>query len=237
MNRPATASGSGPRAVLTSAGHLAATAAGASVGWWTGHVAPRFPATVLGLALSLWCLGSAWRCQGRARLPGFALDRSVRLATALSVHPVLALALAPLCLPFPPSAASRAGLTGEAADASRAIRRVLRVAVEPTGWPELTGWRMMPLLVRQHHRHASTVAAATTGASVWGRLRARLPVPAALLLSAAATLTLPGITLTEAQMVMLAVTVSTAAWDSPREGSRGESHAGHSSSGAKTVRS
>ncbi|MFE7277383.1 hypothetical protein [Streptomyces sp. NPDC057623] len=164
------------------------------------------PATVLGLALSLWCLGSAWRCPGRARLPGFALDRAVRLATALSVHPAMALALLPLCLPFPPPAASRTGLTGEAADASRAIRRIVRVAVEPAGWPELTGWRVMPLLLDHHQRHASTVASATARDVP----RTRLPVLAALLLTAVAAWAVPGVTLTQAQAVMLAVAVVTA---------------------------
>ncbi|MFM9447579.1 hypothetical protein [Streptomyces acidiscabies] len=181
------------------------TAAGASLGWWTAHASPGRPATVLALALALCCLGSAWR----AGPAGFAVDRTVRVVTALSVHPALALALLPLCLPHRPPTA-RPPLTGEAADASRAIRRIVRTAVEPKGWPELTAWRLMPLLVTHHERHAGTVAAARGRASVRS-LRSGLPVPAALLLTAAAVWAVPGTTLTQAQAVMLMVTIATAA--------------------------
>ncbi|WP_416970856.1 hypothetical protein [Streptomyces sp. 4F14] len=183
----------------------ATTAAGSSLGWWTAHASPDRPATVLALALALCCLGGAWR----AGPAGFAVDRTVRVATALSIHPALALALLPLCLPLRPPTA-RPPLTGEAADASRAIRRIVRTAVEPKGWPELTAWRLMPLLVDRHDRHADTVASATARASVRS-LPGGLPVPAALLLTAAVVWAVPGATLTQAQAVMLMVTIATAA--------------------------
>ncbi|QNP71092.1 hypothetical protein IAG44_17710 [Streptomyces roseirectus] len=181
------------------------TAAGASLGWWTSHASPGDPVGVLALALALCCLGSAWR----AGLAGFAVDRTVRLVAVLTVHPVLALALLPLCLPHRPPT-TRPPLTGDAADAARAIRRIVRTAVEPKGWPELAAWRLMPLLVTHHDRHAGTVATATTRTAI-RTVPGRLPLPAALLLTSVAVWTVPGMTLTQAQTVMLAVTIVTAA--------------------------
>ncbi|POX64464.1 hypothetical protein C3492_05375 [Streptomyces sp. Ru62] len=198
-------------------GGLVAGALGASLGWWSGQVASQcvrgLPGVaVLGLVCSLWCAGSTRRDPGPARPLRFAVDRTVRLATALSVHPVLACCLLPLLLPVRP-AAPRVGLTGEAADAARTVRRVLRVAVEPDNWPELTGWPVLPLLVRSHEHHSHMVAAATARDArtvAAARLRASAPLAASLLLAAVASVFLPGAAVTEAQAVMLLVTVATA---------------------------
>lgn len=214
---PAPSPGSPSPTRLHVVGGLVAGVLGASLGWWSGQVASQCArglpgVAVLGLVCSLWCAGSARRDPGPARPLRFAVDRTVRLTTALSVHPVLACCLLPLLLPVRP-AAPRVGLTGEAADAARTIRRILRVAVEPDNWPELTGWPVLPLLVRSHEDNSHTVAAATARdarAVAVARLRASAPLAASLLLAAVASAFLPGAAVTEAQAVMLLITVASA---------------------------
>ncbi|MFF0447655.1 hypothetical protein ACFYT4_14820 [Streptomyces sp. NPDC004609] len=159
---------------------------------------------LLGLAGALCCAAGADRWAGgadrRARAPGHpgaarlsptvrhVADRCARSAVLLAVHPVLALAVLPLCRTV--AATPVPALSGPDADAARALRRIVRTATEQDARDTGSAAPPTRLLLRHHTRFSARVARATEHSArraALAGLRGRLPLLYALVLAAPGT--------------------------------------------------
>ncbi|MFI6284816.1 hypothetical protein ACIBCM_08680 [Streptomyces sp. NPDC051018] len=115
-------------------------------------------------------------------------DRCARLAVLLAVHPLLALALLPLCRTVP--ATPVPALAGPDADAARALRRIVRTATEQDARDTASAVPLNRLLLRHHTRFSARVARATERSArrtALTGLRGRLPYLYALVLAVPGT--------------------------------------------------